>query len=122
MIFLIRAWNTSHGLSSVARVYYYLRLRLKNWLVDYNNVIVHSIDRLARDLPDLQDIIEKINGKSASISFQMEGLTFKVDKADPIATLQLRMMGAFSQFERAIIRKLHPPQITCNYMILIDNL
>jgi DNA invertase Pin-like site-specific DNA recombinase len=76
-----------------------------NYIRDGDTVIVHSIDHLARDLRDLQDIIEKINGKGASISFQTEGLTFKADKADPIATLQLQMIGAFAQFERAIIRK-----------------
>ena len=76
-----------------------------NYIRDGDTVIVHSINRLARDLRDLQDIIEKINGKGASISFQTEGLTFKADEADPIATLQLQMMGAFAQFERAIIRK-----------------
>ena len=80
-------------------------LEMINYIRDGDTVIVHSIDRLARDLRDLQDIIEKINGKGASISFQTEGLTFKADKADPIATLQLQMMGAFAQFERAIIRK-----------------
>lgn len=80
-------------------------LEMINYIRDGDIVIVHSIDRLARDLRDLQDIIEKINGKGAAISFQTEGLTFKADKADPIATLQLQMMGAFAQFERAIIRK-----------------
>ena len=80
-------------------------LEMIDYIRDGDIVIVHSIDRLARDLRDLQDIIEKINGKGAAISFQTEGLTFKADKADPIATLQLQMMGAFAQFERAIIRK-----------------
>ena len=80
-------------------------LEMINYIRDGDTVIVHSIDRLARDLRDLQDIIEKINVKGAAISFQTEGLTFKADKADPIATLQLQMMGAFAQFERAIIRK-----------------
>ena len=80
-------------------------LEMINYIRDGDTVIVHSIDRLARDLRDLQDIIEKINGKGAAISFQTEGLTFKADKADPIATLQLQMVGAFAQFERAMIRK-----------------
>ena len=80
-------------------------LEMIDYIRDGDTVIVHSIDRLARDLRDLQGIIEKINGKGASISFQTEGLTFKADKADPIATLQLHMMGAFAQFELAIIRK-----------------
>ena len=35
-----------------------------NYIRDGDTVIVHSIDHLARDLRDLQDIIEKINGKN----------------------------------------------------------
>ena len=68
-------------------------------------VVVHSIDRLARDLRDLQDIISTLNSKGVAISFRAEGLTFDPGKDDAFATLQLQMMGAFAEFERNIIRK-----------------
>ena len=68
-------------------------------------VVVHSIDRLARDLRDLQDIISTLNGKGVAITFRTEGLTFDPGKDDAFATLQLQMMGAFAEFERNIIRK-----------------
>ena len=68
-------------------------------------VHVHSIDRLARDLRDLQSIITQINDKGASITFLSEKLTFSSNVDDPFAKLQLHLMGAFSEFERAIIRK-----------------
>lgn len=68
-------------------------------------VVVHSIDRLARDLRDLQDIISTLNDKGVAITFRTEGLTFDPDKNDAFATLQLQMMGAFAEFERNIIKK-----------------
>ena len=70
-----------------------------------DEVVVWSIDRLARDLRDLQEIISAITAKGASVHFLSEVLTFKSDSADPIAKLQLQMMGAFAEFERSIIRK-----------------
>jgi DNA invertase Pin-like site-specific DNA recombinase len=68
-------------------------------------VHVHSIDRLARDLRDLQAIVTQINDKGATITFLSESLTFSTKVDDPLAKLQLQMMGAFSEFERALIRK-----------------
>ena len=69
-----------------------------------DEVIVWSIDRLARDLRDLQDIISTLNDKGVSISFLKEKLTFAGDANDAFAKLQLQMMGAFAEFERNIIR------------------
>lgn len=78
-------------------------------MLDYiregDRVVVYSIDRLARDLRDLQDIIQHVNDKGASIAFLTEGLTFSADKDDAFAKLQLQMIGAFAEFERNIIRK-----------------
>ena len=70
-----------------------------------DEVVVYSIDRLARNLKDLQFIIEKLNRKGASIHFISENLTFNANSNDAFAKLQLQMMGAFAEFERNIIRK-----------------
>ena len=70
-----------------------------------DEVIVYSIDRLARDLRDLQSIIQTLLDKKVSVSFLSERLTFAADKDDPFSRLQLHLMGAFSEFERQIIRK-----------------
>ena len=72
---------------------------------DGDYVVVHSIDRLARDLRDLQDIISTLNAKGVAISFNTEGLTFDPGRQDAFATLQLQMMGAFAEFERNILKK-----------------
>jgi DNA invertase Pin-like site-specific DNA recombinase len=70
-----------------------------------DEVVVWSIDRLARDLADLQRLLERLNGKGVSVEFLSEHLTFSASSEDPFARLQLHLLGAFSQFERAIIRK-----------------
>ena len=70
-----------------------------------DEVIVCSIDRLARDLRDLQDIIQRLNDKGVSVSFLKEKLVFSGDADDAFARLQLQMMGAFAEFERNIIRQ-----------------
>src|SRR5210317_1189521 len=80
--------------------------RMLDYIRDGDEVRVHSIDRLARDLRDLQVIIEQINAKDATITFLKEQLTFKPSaEADPFAKLQLHLMGAFAEFERSIIRE-----------------
>jgi DNA invertase Pin-like site-specific DNA recombinase len=70
-----------------------------------DEVFVWSIDRLARDLADLQRLLEHLNGKGVTVTFVSERLTFSAKHDDPFAKLQLQLLGAFSQFERAIIRK-----------------
>lgn len=67
-------------------------------------VVIHSIDRLARDLRDLQSIIQELNDKSVTVEFLTERLTFS-GADDPFSKLQLQMMGAFAEFERNIIKK-----------------
>lgn len=70
-----------------------------------DEVIVWSIDRMARDLRDLQTIIQTLLDKNVSITFISENLTFSASSNDPFAKLQLHLMGAFAEFERSIIRK-----------------
>ena len=70
-----------------------------------DEVIVYSIDRLARNLRDLQQIIEELNNKEVTVTFLSERLSFNADSSDAFAKLQLQMLGAFSEYERNIIRK-----------------
>jgi len=78
-------------------------------MLDYvregDTVVVWSIDRLARDLRDLQDLVETMTQKGVTVRFLSERLEFSADKEDPFAQLQLHLMGAFASFERSIIRK-----------------
>jgi DNA invertase Pin-like site-specific DNA recombinase len=66
---------------------------------------VHSIDRLARNLMDLQSIVTDLNSKSISVTFHKENLTFTGNGDNPMNKLMLQMMGAFAEFERALIKE-----------------
>jgi DNA invertase Pin-like site-specific DNA recombinase len=68
-----------------------------------DTLFVHSIDRLARNLSDLQDIINKFVSKGVTVKFYKENLTF-TGKDDPISVMTLQIMGAFAEFERSLIR------------------
>ena len=65
---------------------------------------VHSIDRLARNLVDLQNIVSSLNDKGVSVHFHKEGLQFSGSDS-PMNKLMLQMMGAFAEFERSLIRE-----------------
>jgi DNA invertase Pin-like site-specific DNA recombinase len=80
-------------------------LAMIDYARDGDTVLCHSIDRLARDLRDLQAIISQLNDKGVTLKFLSEGLTFSASSDDAFAKLQLQMMGAFAEFERNIIRK-----------------
>jgi DNA invertase Pin-like site-specific DNA recombinase len=68
-----------------------------------DTLVVDSIDRLARNLLDLQEIINSLIKKGVSVKFIKENLTFNSSK-DPMANLTLQIMGAFAEFERNMIR------------------
>ena len=76
--------------------------------VDYlrqgDELHVHSIDRLARNLVDLQTIVTALNDKGVSVHFHKEGLQF-TGSDSPMNKLMLQMMGAFAEFERSLIRE-----------------
>ncbi|KDD67524.1 DNA invertase Pin-like site-specific DNA recombinase [Pseudomonas sp. BT76 TE3572] len=69
-----------------------------------DTVVVHSMDRLARNLDDLRGIVQKLVKRGIRIEFVKEALTFIGDDS-PMATLMLSVMGAFAEFERALIRE-----------------
>jgi len=66
---------------------------------------VHSIDRLARNLKDLQTIIETLTQKGVTVRFYKEHLTFEAGNNSPMQTLMLQMLGAFAEFERTLIKE-----------------
>jgi len=69
-----------------------------------DTVIVHSMDRLARDQNDLHKIVQTLTGKGVRIEFIKEHLTFSGDDS-PISKLMLSVMGAVHEFERALIKE-----------------
>lgn len=68
-----------------------------------DTLVVDSIDRLARNLRHLQEIISELLQKGVKVRFIKENLTFSSEQ-DAISMLTLHMMGAFAEFERNMIR------------------
>jgi len=69
-----------------------------------DTIVIHSMDRLARNLDDLRQIVRTLTGRGIKIQFIKESLTFTGEDS-PMATLLLSVMGAFAEFERALIRE-----------------
>ncbi|WP_443654132.1 recombinase family protein [Cellulosimicrobium marinum] len=69
-----------------------------------DEVLVHSMDRLARNLDDLRRLVRQLTDRGVAVTFVSERLTF-TGQDTPMATLLLSVMGAFAEFERALIRE-----------------
>jgi DNA invertase Pin-like site-specific DNA recombinase len=69
-----------------------------------DTVVVHSMDRLARNLDDLRRLADDLTRRGVRVEFLKEGLTFTGDDA-PMARLLLSVLGAFAEFERALLRE-----------------
>mgnify|MGYP001332700323 CR=1 FL=1 len=69
-----------------------------------DTVVVHSMDRLARNLVDLRRLVQVLTDRGVRVEFIKENLTFSGEDA-PISTLLLSVMGAFAEFERELIRE-----------------
>jgi DNA invertase Pin-like site-specific DNA recombinase len=67
-----------------------------------DTVVVHSMDRLARNLDDLRSIVKELNAKDVVVQFMKEGLTFTGDDS-AMSKLLLSMLGAVAEFERSLI-------------------
>jgi DNA invertase Pin-like site-specific DNA recombinase len=74
-----------------------------NYVRQGDVLVVESIDRLARNLRDLQEIVESLIKKGVEIRFIKENLSFTGQK-DAFSTLMLQMMGSFAEFERTMIK------------------
>jgi hypothetical protein len=62
------------------------------------------MDRLARNLEDLRRLVRELTSRGVRVEFVKERLVFSGEDA-PIATLLLSVLGAFAEFERALIRE-----------------
>ncbi len=58
---------------------------------DGDVVLVHSMDRLARNLDDLRNIVKQLTAKQVKVRFIKESLEFTGDDS-PISTLLLSVM------------------------------
>ena len=64
-------------------------------------VVVWKLDRLSRSLKDLLAILERIEAAGAGF----RSLTESIDTTTPAGRMMMQMVGAFAEFERAMIRE-----------------
>jgi DNA invertase Pin-like site-specific DNA recombinase len=77
---------------------------LLNYVRDGDIVIVHSLDRLARNLDDLRSVVKTLVDKEVTVQFIKENLTFTGNDS-PMSHLLLSVFGAIAEFERGLIRE-----------------
>lgn len=75
--------------------------RLLDQLREGDLVLVWKLDRLSRSLKDLLHILEQIEARGA----KFRSLTEAVDTSTPGGRMFMAMVGAFAEFERAVIRE-----------------
>ena len=64
-------------------------------------VVVWKLDRLSRSLKDLLHLMERIEAAGAGF----RSLTEAIDTTTPAGLMMMQMVGAFAEFERAMIRE-----------------
>ena len=62
---------------------------------------VYKVDRLARSLAELLRILQRVTDAGASF----RSLTEPIDTTSPAGRMLVQLLGAFAEFERAIIRE-----------------
>jgi DNA invertase Pin-like site-specific DNA recombinase len=67
---------------------------------------VHSIDRLARNLIHLQQLVKQLHGKGVAIVFHKERMILDSRSGNnPLCNFVVQMLGAFAEFELACIKE-----------------
>ncbi len=77
---------------------------LRSFVREGDTVVVHSMDRLARNLDDLRRLVQELTTRRVRIEFVKENLPLTGEDS-PMANLMLSVMGVFAEFERAVIRE-----------------
>lgn len=75
-----------------------------DYLRDGDVLVVHSMDRLARNIMDLLNTVQSLNGRGVVVEFVKESLIFTGDDS-AMSKLMLTIMGGVAEFERAMIRE-----------------
>lgn len=71
-------------------------------LVGQNDKIcIYKLDRLARSLKDLLQIIDHIQAAKCALA----SVTESIDTSTPVGKLMLNVLGSFAEFERGLIRE-----------------
>lgn len=79
-------------------------MEMLGFIRDGDDLYVHSMARLARNLKDLLTLVTTISDKGVTLHFVKENLTFEAKaKATPFNKLLLDLLGSVVEFERELI-------------------
>jgi len=76
-----------------------------DYMRDGDVLVVPSMDRLARNMRDLQNLVAELNARNVAVEFVKEALSFTGDTENPMSKLMLSILGGVAEFERAIIKE-----------------
>lgn len=72
-------------------------------LRDGDLLIIHSMNRLARNLDDLRRMVTELTARGVQVQFVKEGMLFTGEDT-AMSKLLLSVMGAFAEFERSLLK------------------
>jgi DNA invertase Pin-like site-specific DNA recombinase len=69
-----------------------------------DTVVIHSMDRLARNMGDLRNLVKQLTDRGVHVQFLKEDLRFTGSDA-PMAKLMMGLLGSVAEFERDLIQE-----------------
>lgn len=75
-----------------------------NYMRPGDQLVVTSMDRLARSLIDLHRLVDNLTSQDISVKFLKESQIYSLNST-PISKLMLGLLGSVAEFERSIIRE-----------------
>jgi DNA invertase Pin-like site-specific DNA recombinase len=74
------------------------------FLREGDTLVVHSMDRLARNLHDLRGMVNQLTARGVKVQFMKENLIFTGEDS-PMSNLLLSLLGAVAEFQRSLINE-----------------
>lgn len=79
---------------------------LMDYMREGDVVYIHSLDRLARNLSDLQALVKHFTAKGVAVHFVKENLIFSPnEETNSFNKLLFQLLGSFAEFERNMIKE-----------------
>jgi DNA invertase Pin-like site-specific DNA recombinase len=73
------------------------------FLREGDTLVVHSLDRLGRNVRDLMDIVEELTAEGVTVTFLHPALSFSGDNDSPINKLLFLLLAGFAEMERSLL-------------------
>ncbi|ROZ63298.1 recombinase family protein [Kocuria soli] len=70
-----------------------------------DEIVVPSMDRLARSVPDLYALVDGLRARGVAVRFLKEGQRFEPGANSSMSRLLLGVLGAVAEFEPSLIRE-----------------